>query len=105
MHSPRLRLQVCGIQTLDDHATAAYGRSLLIHPSSRFTGCKDDLDWIARTTRVNRADILQYEDAEAVKSKKWLQYYLAVDKAQPAVVLSIKSTLSIKGAMTDLPCD
>ena len=88
-----------------NHATAAYGRSLLVHPGSRFTGCNDDLDRIERTTGVDKADILLYEDAKAVKDKKWLEFYLAVDRAKPAVVLSIKGTLTIKGALADLRCE
>ena len=87
------------------HAMAAYCRRTPIHPNSRFTDCNDDLDRIAYTTGVDRADILLYEDTEAVKSKKWLEYYLAVDRAKSAVVLSIKGTSSIKAALTDLRCD
>ena len=88
-----------------DHAMAAYGRRPPICLGSRFAGCNDDLDRIACTTGVGKADILLYEDTEAVKSRKWLEYYLAVDRAKSAVVLSIKGTSSIKAALTDLRCD
>jgi hypothetical protein len=88
-----------------NHATVVYGWTRLIHPASYFVGCKDDKEWITHMTSVSAADILKYENAKEVEDKPWLEYYLVVDRAKSAVVLVVKGTLSIKGAMTDLRCD
>lgn len=82
------------------YATAAYGRTPLIDKASML--CSSDRDWIRTHTGLAFEKIYPYIDARAVSGRHMLEHYVAVDDAQKSVIIALKGTLTVEGAMKDL---
>lgn len=82
------------------YATAAYGKTLLIDKAS--ARCSSDRDWIRTHTGLPFDKIHPYIDSKAVSGRHMLEHYVAVDDSKKSVILALKGTLTIEGALKDV---
>lgn len=82
------------------YATAAYGRTVLIDKASAL--CSSDRDWIRTHTGLPFDKLHPYIDSKAVSGRHMLEHYVAVDDSKKSVILALKGTLTIEGALKDV---
>lgn len=85
------------------YATAAYGKTALIDIASM--SCSSDKTWIEKHTGLPPNKIHPYINENTVKGRHMLEHFVAVDDVEKSVVLALKGTLTLEGALKDVRCD
>lgn len=76
------------------YADAAYGKP------TKESG--SDEDWIAKTTGIDKRKVGRYVDEKAVMGKAMLEHFVAVDDKEKSVVVALKGTATLEGALKDV---
>lgn len=77
------------------YASAAYGK-----PEDSLS--RTDEEWIAEHTGIPLNKVNSYVNERAVRGKAMLEHFVAVDDAEKSVVVALKGTATLEGALKDV---